>query len=471
MDIITLKSFIPEIFLSCIILVQLVYNVKFINKLQHNFPLIGKEVFYQTLFIIVTAATMYYDIKLEGFLSTFSLVNDEGTRVTKLILLAISFFALYIIQEAFLLQKLNFSEFYSLILFSILSLVMMISSADLLFFYLTMEMQALCFYILASFKRDSTFSIDAGLKYFISGSFASGFYLLGCSLIYGSLGTINLHYIDLLTSFNIDTYSIELNFFVLVGVLLVTATLLFKLACAPFHFWAPEVYDGAPIASTIVFSVLPKLAIIFFFIKWINSLNTLFDTISDVLLVCGVLSTFVGTFFALKQQRLKRLVIFSSIAQTGFLVASLSNTSIDSLSAVYFFLFIYLITSLLIWGHFTVFYTFASKIADFEKQAVAPLFLNSLTNLSKKNSLWAFSLVLIFFSIAGIPPFPGFFAKMLIISGLVENSQIIGACALIIISAVSVYYYIRVIKVAYFEPGKKLTSSKAKFTTFFLMSD
>ena len=318
MDIITLKSFIPEIFLSCAILFQLVYNVRVVNNLKYNFPVISKEVFFQTLFILCCLAYMYSDLKLEGFLSNFILMNDEGTRLSKLVIIVISICALFVVHEGFKLQKINFFEFYSILALSILSLLLMISSSDLILFYLTMEMQALCFYILASLNRNSTFSVEAGLKYFVSGSFISGFYLLGSSLIYGTLGTLNLNNINLLTVFSIDTYSSELNFLVLIGVILVTSTLLFKLACAPFHFWSPDVYDGAPIASTLVFSVLPKFAIFFFFIKWINSLNTLFDSISDILLIFGVLSAFVGTFFALNQKRLKRLIIYSSIAQTGF---------------------------------------------------------------------------------------------------------------------------------------------------------
>lgn len=467
MDIITLKSFIPEIFFSCAILFQLVYNIRVINNLKYNFPLISKEVFFQTLFILLCVVYMYNDLKIEGFLSSFSLVNDEGTRLTKLILVLISACSLFIIHEAFNLQKLNFFEFYSVLLLSILSLMLMISSSDLILFYLAMEMQALCFYVLASINRNSTFSVEAGLKYFVSGSFISGFYLLGCSLIYGSLGTINLHNINLLTAFSLESYSIELNFLILIGVVLVTSTLLFKIACAPFHFWSPDVYDGAPLASTLAFSVLPKLAVFFFFIKWINSLNILFDAFSDILLVFGVLSAIIGTFFALNQKRLKRLVIYSSIAQTGFLVAGLSSNSIDGFTSVYLFLLVYLITSILIWGHFTVFYRFSSKINNFYIKELSPLFLSSLSNLVKTNSFWAFSFVIIFFSIAGIPPLTGFLAKMVIIYELMASNKMLGAIALILISSISVYYYIRMIKVVYFEPGKEVTSSKNKFTVVF----
>jgi NADH-quinone oxidoreductase subunit N len=471
MDIITLKSFIPEIFFSCAILFQLLYNIKVINNLKYNFPLISKEIFFQSIFILICLAYFYNDLKIEGFLSNFALVNDESTRLIKLILIVISCIALFIIQEAFKIQKLNFFEFYSILLLSILSLLFMISSTDLIFFYLTMEMQALCFYILASFNRNNIFSVEAGLKYFVSGSFISGFYLLGCSLIYGSLGTLNLHDISLLTIFSIDTYSSELNFIILIGVILITSTLLFKLACAPFHFWSPDVYDGAPIASTLAFSVLPKLGLFFFFIKWIGSLNTLFNSISDILLIFGILSVFLGTFFALNQKRLKRLIIYSSIAQTGFLVASLSVNNIDSFTALYFFLFLYLITSILIWGHFIVFYKSNAIISKFYSLDLSSLYLSSVINLFKNNKIWAFSFLIIFFSISGIPPLTGFLAKMLIIYELVVAKKILGSILLIIISSISVYYYIRVIKLIYFEPIKIISKVKSNFTIIFFNND
>lgn len=455
MDLITLKSFIPEIFFSCAILFQLIYNIVVVNNLKLNFPLITKEVFFQTLFILICLAFFYSDLKIEGFLSNFALVNDESSRVTKLIFILISIVSLFLIKEAFNIQKLNFFEYYSILLFAILSLLLMISAGDLLFFYLTMEMQALCFYILASFNRTSVFSIEAGLKYFISGSFISGFYLLGCSFVYGGLGTLNLHDINLLTIYDIVSYSDKLNVLVLIGTVLITSTLLFKVACAPFHFWSPDVYDGAPIASTLAFSVLPKLALFFFFIKWVNSLNILFKSINDILLIFGIFSAFIGTFFALNQTRLKRLIIYSSIAQTGFLVVSLSVNTIDSLTALYFFLFIYLITSILIWGHFIVFSRFNYNIAKFYEKNLDSLFLSSLANLFKTNSFWAFSFLLIFFSIAGIPPLTGFLSKMLVIYGLVSAGYLIGSIFIIIISAVSVYYYIRMIKIIFFEPLKE----------------
>lgn len=303
MDALILKSFIPETFFSVAILFQLLYNVRVINNFKNNFPIIGKEVFAQTLFIFMSVFWLYKNVAISGYISTFSLVNDSGSIVVKMATIGLTALTLIVVKESFKLQKLNFFEFYSLLSLSVLSLLVMISSSDLIMFYLTMEMQALCFYVLASFNRDSVFSSESGLKYFVSGSFISGFFLLGVSFIYGSIGTINLNAINLLTSFNFDTYSEELRIIFLIGIILVTCTLLFKLACAPFHFWSPDVYDGAPLSSTLVFSVVPKFALFYFFIKWINCLNVFFEDISTLLLAAGILSTFFGTFFWINSKK------------------------------------------------------------------------------------------------------------------------------------------------------------------------
>jgi NADH-quinone oxidoreductase subunit N len=262
-------------------------------------------------------------------------------------------------------------------------------------------MQALCFYVLASIKRDSAFSTEAGLKYFISGAFISGFYLFGCSLLYGALGTLNMNSISLLLFQNVSLYNSELDFLCYVGIIFIIITLLFKISCAPFHFWSPDVYEGSPLASTVIFSILPKISMLFFFIKWIICINNTFSQINTLLLTIGIISTFIGTFFALGQKRLKRLIIYSSIAQTGFLVCSLSIGNLNGFSAMYFFLLIYVITSVLMWGHFSVFYVFQQKVSSFNEENPSSLFLSSFANLFKYHSVWAFSFVVVFFSVGG----------------------------------------------------------------------
>ena len=466
MDSIFLKSFIPEIFLSLSILGQLVFNSRLINDLKFNYPLIDKEVFWQTFFILFCLLSLLLNLKIDTFVSTFLFLNDESGRLVKILFVFSCLISLFVILRSFVLQNLNFFEYFSIFLLAVLSLLLLTSSCDLISTYLVIEMQALCFYILASFRRNSAFSTEAGLKYFISGSFISGLFLLGASLIYGGLGTLNFNHLSLLLSFSLNQELIHIKYFVLIGVLLVTITLLFKIAAAPFHFWSPDVYEGSPLSSTIIFSIVPKLVIFSFFIKWLCIISDIFYDIKDLLVLIGVISVFVGTFFALKQKRVKRLIIYSSIAQIGFLVAALATGTIDGYSSIFFFLVIYIISSILVWNHVTLFYSFQNKVNTFNNKVSTPLFLSSLSNLFSTNSLWAFSFLCIFFSIAGIPPFSGFLAKILILFTLIGSDQLLGALFLIMISAISVFYYIRVVKVIFFE-SKNIKSNNYQFHTIF----
>lgn len=462
MDYLILKSFIPEIFFSFSLMLLIVSNTQILGDLKYNFPILEKEIVIQSVFILVITLILFKGLKIEGFLGNYVLINNAGIILLKSLSI---FFVICTSLFTFVgnkIQKICFSEFYYVFYLAVLSLLLMISTTDLLLFYLTMELQTLCFYILASINRNSLFSIEAGLKYFISGSFMSGIYLLGCSLVYGSFGTLNFTEIALLSSISLNEYNPLLNSVALIGEVLIIVVLLFKLSCAPFHFWAPDVYEGASISSTVVFSVIPKFGLFIFFARFLSSLGTLSETVLPILMLFGLLSVFVGTFYAFSQKRLKRLIAYSSIAQTGFLLCGLSLVTVEGYNSILFFLVLYLITSILIWGHFILFYEFSEKSHYNSNKNIEPLYLSTMTNFTNYNSLWGLSFVIIFFSIAGIPPLSGFLAKVFIVASLVNYNHIFSASLLIIISAISVYYYIRIIKVMFFEPFKNSQSDEYK---------
>ena len=446
------SSFIPEIFLSFCILFQLVFNIYQITKFNNNFPLIEKEVFSQTFFILVCLLLLYFNLKVEYFLSTFIFFTDLSSRSIKILFVLSCLFLIILLIRSFKLQKLNFFEYFSLFLLAILALLLLINSTDMISAYLVIEMQTLCFYILASFTRNSAFSTDAGLKYFIAGAFISGIFLFGCSLIYGGLGTLNFNSLTLLLAFPLQNEYLVLNNFVLVGILCVTITFLFKLGVVPFHFWVPDVYEGAPLATTILFTILPKLALFYFLIKWLLIISSSFSIISDLLYISGILSIFIGAIFAIRQKKIKRLLIFSSIAQIGFLIAVLSVINLDTIVSIYFFLIIYLLTALLTWSQVTNIYIFQDKIVSFFGfENVKPIFLVSLANFYKLNKLWGLTFLLIFFSMAGIPPLSGFLAKFFVLFSFIATYNINEALLLLLISTISVFYYLRVIKIIFFE--------------------
>jgi NADH-quinone oxidoreductase subunit N len=466
MDAIILKSFIPEIFFSLCILLQLTFNVRLVNNLNYNFPTVIKETFIQTLFILLCVLLLLSNLRVEGFFSNFILLNDNGGSLIKMVIIFSCLFMLGIIARGAIVQELNFFEFFTIFLFSTFALLLLVSSYDFISTYLVIEMQALCFYILSSFRRNSAFSTEAGLKYFIAGSFVSCIFLLGCCLIYGALGTLNFHNVNIILSFPLDGSYIYLKVMVLLGSLFIFITLLFKVAAAPFHFWSPDIYEGSPLSSTIIFSIVPKIAIFNFFIKCNCFLSQLFYEYQYLFLIVGIISIFVGTFLTLRQKRIKRLFIYSSIAQVGFLVAALSTCTIDGLVSVYFFLFIYILTSILVWNFITQFYSSQQDVNKQTGSVLTPIFVSSFSNYFKINKISSFSFLAALFSVAGIPPFCGFLAKILIILSLVEANFFFTSFIIVLISSVSAFYYIRIVKAFFFETKNVKIKNKTIQTMF-----
>jgi NADH-quinone oxidoreductase subunit N len=466
MDAIILKSFIPEIFFSLCILIQLVFNARIINTLNYNFPIFDREAFIQSFFILLCLLVLFLNVKIEGFFSNFLFLNDAGGNLLKCFLVLNCLLVLSSVSRGITIQNLNFFEFFTIFLLSVLALLLLISSYDFISAYLVIEMQALCFYVLASFRRNSAFSTEAGLKYFISGSFISGLLLFGCSLLYGALGTLNFNSLSLLLSFPLTGEFENIRYMVLIGVFFILITLFFKIAAAPFHFWSPDVYEGSPLSSTIVFAIIPKIIIFNFLIKCINTFSLVIFEFQDLFILVGILSVFVGTFFAIRQKRLKRVIIYSSIAQVGFLVAALATNTLDGFVSVYFFLLIYIITSVLIWAYIIQFYGSQREVNLFEGKSASSIFLSNLSNYFKFDKVGAFSFVLIFFSVAGIPPLSGFLSKIFILFGLISSNFILSSCIIIIISAISVFYYLRIVKIIFFETKNLRTKNHHIQTVF-----
>ncbi len=450
MDLIVLKSFIPEIFFSFCILFQLLGNSMVTNNVKYNYPLISKEIINQCFFMLICLFLLLLNNKIEGFFSNFLFLNDFSTINIKLLVVIICLIILPCVIRSFDSQKLSFFEYFTIFLSSIFASILLINVFDMMSAYLIIEMQALSFYVLSCFRRNSAFSTEAGLKYFLSGSFISGIFLLGCSILFGLVGTLNFNNLTLLLAINLGNDLELYRSFLLIAIFLITIVFLFKVSAAPFHLWSPDVYEGAPIASTIIFSIVPKLSIFYLLFKWLCIVEIFFE-VKLFLVLCGAFSICFGSLLALYQKRIKRLVIFSSIAQVGFLVMGLSNTSFNSFIAMFFFLLIYLLTSVLIWSNISLLFSFQTKICAFKSEGLYPLFLSSLSSFFTINRTWSFVNLLIFFSLAGIPPLVGFFAKVMIISSLVESKNVIGSFLLLITSALSAFYYLRIIKIIFFE--------------------
>jgi NADH-quinone oxidoreductase subunit N len=447
-DLLVLKLFIPEAFLSTTLLFNLIFNSLLVNSF--NYTLIDKELFYQLVFISACMIGLYLNLKTEGFFVNSLFESNQNSKLVKIFVTAVTLLIIPLIFQNFNLQNLNFFEYFIVLFLSIFSLLFINNATDMISLYLLIEMQSLAFYILAAFKRNSAFCVESGLKYFISGAFITGTFLLGCSFLYGALGTLNFNNLYLLFSIPIMKSTVSYSFLE-AGILLITITFLFKLASVPFHFWNPDVYDGAPLSTTIFFSIIPKVVTFYLFTKWLLILGNNFEEIKILLSMLGVFSLIIGTFFTLFQKRFKRFILYSSIAQTGFLLTACSLLVTNSITSIFFYLLVYVFTLLCLWS--TLSYSFLSqeKYFTFFYKAQVPLFLSSFKNVFDANILSSFALTTIFFSMAGLPPLSGFISKLFILLDLISENFIEMSLILILISAISVFYYIKVIKILVFE--------------------
>lgn len=451
MNLLIVKAFIPEIFLSSCIIVQLVYNITLIKNLDYNFPIVDKECFGQCLLILTAVLLLFFNSKIEGSFSNYLLISNLSLNLIKETIAVFSILCLGLIIKSMRIQHLNLFEFLTLFLLSTVSIFLLISSNDFVTCYLCIEFQVLCYYILSTFKKTSSFSTEAGLKYFIFGSFFSCVFLFGCFTIYACLGTLKFNDIKLLLAFGFANQFLYLNYIIIFGNLLIFFTLLFKVASVPFHFWSPDVYEGSPLAAAVIFAVVSKIAIFHIFVKIVIHLGQVFYNFQYFLLITGVFSVFIGTFFALRQKKLKRLAIFSSITQTGFLVISLSSGTLNSIMSVYFFLCVYTLTSLVMWCYIVNFSEKKFKTDFFYQKTSTPVFLSDLICYLQSNKFLGILFACIFFSLAGIPPFCGFLAELIVFHNLIQSGFIFVTLILLLLSSFSAYYYIRATKIILFD--------------------
>lgn len=452
MDIFIFKAFWPEFFLSLFLIKLLVLDSHTINRLSFNFPILNNEILIQIVMVLIFTLLLFNNNYIFGFDSNFFFLTDLSTQKLKLCFIFFCLLSFIIIWRSFVIQKLNFFEFFLIFLIVLLSLLFLTSAFNLISIYLCLELQAISFYIFAAFHRDSIFSSEAALKYFISSSIMSGIFLLGCSLIYGSFGTLNL--IDINTLITLIPNSEVLNFesiFVssALGAFLILSAIFFKLVIAPYHFWFPQIYDGSPLSSTIIFSVIPKLVLFNLLIKIWVSFFSLVVFSSSILFIIGFYSIFFGLIKLLKQKRLKKLYIYSSISQLGLPLCALADNTIYGFSTVYFFLISYLITAILMWGILVLINQNQYKTTKIT--TINPLFTSTFNKILNQNSTIALCFLFIFFSLAAIPPFSGFIGKVYIYLVLIQGYKYEIAVLIIYISVVGVYYYIKFLKIIFFE--------------------
>nr|YP_009130759.1 NADH dehydrogenase subunit 2 [Agarophyton chilense]AKA27614.1 NADH dehydrogenase subunit 2 [Agarophyton chilense]ASP44542.1 NADH dehydrogenase subunit 2 [Agarophyton chilense]UAD89533.1 NADH dehydrogenase subunit 2 [Agarophyton chilense] len=439
-------SILTETYITFNVCLLLIYGVFLSTYPLLGYPLLSKNFTLLVLQILILSFFLtFFQTPLNIISWNNFLVCDWFTYYSKLIILITTISWVFLSFEYFISEKLNYFEFWILILLVIVAMFIILQSYDLLIIYLAIEFQSLIFYILASINRTSEFSTEAGLKYFILGAFSSAFLLCGSSIIYGLTGLTNLNDLaQFFSGFLLNTSLFSSN--IIIGFLFILVAFLFKLSAAPFHVWAPDVYEGAPFIVTAFFSILPKIAIFGLLVRFL--LYTFYDLIpfwQNIILFSVFLSILIGTFGALAQHKWKRFLAYSSINHVGFLLLAILGGDIESISNVVFYLIIYLITMLGIFA-----FVINTKIYNYPS-FYQMRYLSEINSLTKSNTFLACAIIILLFSMAGIPPTGGFFAKLFVLlTALQVNSFGISLFA-VIMSCVACFYYIQLIKGMYFE--------------------
>lgn len=442
----------PEIFFGMSILALIVHGVLLsCNKI---YPLIQTSLIYLSIFVLFLVFILLNNTTLLFQVSFFNntIILDYLAFYAKQFILIASIICLLSIIKYIEHLKINNIEYIILILFAIFGLILLCCANDLLTSYLSIELQSLSFYLLTAFNRNSIFSTESGLKYFILGALSSSLFLFGSSLVYGVIGTTNFEdYKDLffysyheISFLQKNNFSNLLNF----GFLLVTLSLFFKLALAPFHIWSPDIYEGALTSSTIFFAIIPKLSLFCLFIRIFQS-----DFCDFVVywryyfVIISLLSILVGSFVGLEQRKLKSLIAYSSISHMGYTLLAYSSGTNDGIQSLFCYLIIYILSGICLWFIFLTI-KFKNNFNNKNNKDLSDFVL-----FSKTNTLASLVFSTVILSLAGFPPFIGFYVKLNIFLSVIESSIYFVAIVGILCSVISTFYYLRIIKILYFESG------------------
>jgi NADH-quinone oxidoreductase subunit N len=332
-------------------------------------------------------------------------------------------------------------EFVVLVLFSLLGMMLMVSANDLLTLYMALEMSSLALYVLASFSRDHAKSSEAGLKYFVLGSLASGMMLFGMSLVYGFAGTTGF---DALAQIFGQPGPVSKG--VIVGLVLVMVGFCFKLSAVPFHMWTPDVYEGAPTPVTAFFATAPKIAALMLFTRFLmQPFGELIDQWRQVVVFVSVASMVVGALGAIMQTNIKRLLAYSSIGHVGFMLMGLAAGNQAGAQSMMIYVAVYIFMSAGAFGCVLAMKRDNKPVED----------IRALSGLSRTRPLMAITISIFMFSMAGIPPLAGFFGKMYVVLAAVKAGLFTLAVIGVVTSVVAGYYYIKIVKIMYFDEPER----------------
>ena len=420
----SLYYLLPEIFMFLMSVILLMTGL-FIKKI--------KVINYLAIFSIAVTIIIILNQSFQSILQN-SFIIDEFSKIFKVMILIGSASSLIMFFSSREDQHINFYEFPILILFSTIGMMVMVSSNDLLLMFIGLEVQSLGLYVLAALNRNSLLSSEAGIKYFILGALSSGLLLFGISYIYGFTGNTNFN----LIAVNYSEDSLGL----IIGIVFVCSGLAFKVSAVPFHMWTPDVYQGAPTPITGFFALAPKIAAMGLLVRFLfNSFGEIYIDWQQILIFISIASMLFAAIAAIAQTNIKRLMAYSSIGHIGYALIGVACVSSEGLKSLTVYLIIYLIMNISV---FAFILTMKRNDEYFEQ-------ISDMSGLYRNHPFSAIMISLMMFSLAGIPPLAGFFGKFYIFMAAVESNMFILAIIGIIASVIGAFYYLRIVKVIYFD--------------------
>lgn len=436
-------AFLPELILFVGALILLMVDV-FFGKKTNNMP----RILFVLATIISLTAFIAVILNYNSFYSAFDdmIYSTRFTSLVKAVALLALIFTIFMSADFIESERRISSEYLCLLITATVGGMLMISSNNLLPIYMALELQSLSLYLLAAVKRDSIKSSESGMKYFLLGSAASGVLLLGISLIYGFTGTVDLN--DLMNYYRANFEGIPVA--VYLGFILVIIAFLFKVSAAPFHMWTPDVYEGSTTIVTTLFASLVKFISIIILIRLYFSLTFVWPQMNQITFAVAVLSLVVGALGAIRQRNLKRMLAYSAIGHVGFILTGVTAGDLESIKAIILYAIIYTSVSL---GAFAFLGMLSSDNENKEVDAKNDHIydIHAIAGLAKTSPVIGMALATIMFSMAGIPPLAGFFAKFYVLSAVISKGLYVLAVVAALYAVVSAFYYLRIVKIIYFD--------------------
>lgn len=444
-DVSSLMLALPEIFLLSAIIVVLLLDLFLTKSFQ-------QLTYYLTQLSLLVTGILSFNLigHAETIILGNSFVLDDLASVFKVFMMAATIIAMVYSRHYLVQHQLFRGEYFILIMLSVLGMMVMVSGYSLLTIYLGLEILSLSLYTLIAIARHRSVAVEAALKYFILGAIASGLLLYGMSMIYGISGSLNIA--DIASFANNATMTSREVLVVNFGLVFLVIGVAFKLGAVPFHMWVPDVYEGSPTATTLFVSTVPKIAAVAMLVRLlVDGLGSMQAYWSDLFMVLAILSIAIGSIVALMQTNIKRMLAYSTISHIGYVLLGFATGIITGYGAAVFYVLSYVVMSLAAFG----------VIIILNKKGFEADLISDYKGLNLTSPWFALMMMMILLSMAGMPPFIGFYAKLFVLQQVMSSGMITLAVIAVVFAVIGAYYYLKIIKSMYFEKSEKAVSVSA----------